>query len=115
MAWEKANLMFPEGHTIVNDDVNIEELSQYDKVIVPRFHFARKMLTRKDILEWTADNNYIIHVLYNVNDYNNRPEIDSCLSVFGNKMVIDYYQRDQFKKRRYSGEVQRAGFNYTGL
>lgn len=117
MAWEKANLMFPDGETNIgrDDSISIDELQNYSEVIMPRYHFARGMIIRKDMLTWTSDNNYMIETLYDVNSYNNKPEEDSCLSVYGNRMVLDYFQRNQFITRRKSGEVQRAGFNYTGL
>ena len=115
MKWEKVNLMFPEGHTIVGDDIPNEELMPYDCVITSRFAYARDMVIRKEELKWTSDGEYTVTVLYDVNELNNKPEEHSCLSVYGNKMVLDYYQRNQYAKRRYCGEVQRAGFNYTGI
>lgn len=116
MSWEKANLMFPEGHTIYgNEDISINQLDIYDNISYPCFYYARNMITKIEQITFTSDNQIKKEILYDINNMNNKPTDLSCLSVYGNRMVQDYYNYDEYKTRRYNGEVQRAGFNYTGL
>lgn len=115
MAWEKINLMFPSNRLAQNEPVNLEELNNYDVISWQTIQYARDMAIKKEKLTWTSDNKFIVETLYDANEFNNVPGNISCLNVYGNRMVLDYFTRAEYKSRRYSGEAQHAGFSYTGL
>lgn len=92
MKWKKVKKMFPSGSIIVNEDLSIKELenSEYTTVSTTENHLGRSMIHRQDQLIWKSDGTFTRTNIYNVYDSICPPEEDSCLSIYGAKMIEDY-------------------------
>lgn len=95
MKWKKAKKMFPSGSILVNEDFTIDELEEYNISVVQATenHYARGMIHRQDELTWENDGTFKRKNVYNVYDTISPPLEDSCLSVYGAKMIKDYITR----------------------
>lgn len=111
MAWELAATMFPEGTTLVGDNCSIDDLAQYEMVRTARQFMARHMVIALEEIVWCSNGDMVRNRPYEVQP-NDAPDNCSCLSVFGNKMVLDYLWKH--KDSTYGG-CENDGFNYTGL
>lgn len=119
--WEKIDEMFPCGF-IPGTNLTVQDIVSQNLPSVTTYmnKVARNMVIQTTIITWFADGTVAINRPYDV-QLTSLPE-ESCLSVFGNKMVMDWRQRDQFAHLQSPQnnevdikEIADAGFNYTGL
>lgn len=95
MAWENAALMFPLGHTNVNEDLMIEDLinNNVRQVRVMRARMARDMVIEEENTIWSSDGFIEREKPYSLL-MSGLPNDQSCLNVFGRKMVLDYMRNN---------------------
>lgn len=95
MTWENAALMFPLGHTNVNEDSTIEDLIKNNirEVRVNRARMARNMVIEEETTSWYSDGFVNREKQYSLLE-SNLPNDKSCLNVFGRKMVLDYMRNN---------------------
>lgn len=114
--WEQETLMemFPNGYVPgTGIDVNTLVSENYEAAACEVSKMARNMLVKREEVTWYANGDVTRATLYDI-QFNNMPE-ETCLSVYGNKMVQDWYQRSQYQRLQEVKTIQNAGFNYTGL
>lgn len=106
--WEKAEIMFPQGH-LPTDGMSVEELKQspIQTVRLLRRRKARDMDIEQYDEVWTSDNQHYFDYKYQVYD---APSINMKrhLSVYGAKMLSDVKNKEIM-------ENEDVGFNYTGI
>jgi len=106
--------MFPNGYVPgLGIDVDTLNDDNYESVKCQVSKLARNMLVKKTEITWYPNGDVTRALLYDL-QFNNLPE-ETCLSVYGNKMVQDWYQRLQYKNLQEAKVIHDAGFNYTGL
>lgn len=102
MAWEQAALMFPLGHTNVDEDLLVDDLikDDYRSVVCMQSKMARNMIIEETKVIWSSDNFVERDVQYSLLD-SPIPDNESCLNVFGRKMVNDYMQKNGIIKMNF--------------
>ncbi len=124
MAWEKFKQTYPNG-IFPGGQVDLDSLTEDSEPIETFFEsMARGMITRNEKITWFSDNRVTHEYIFDLVNTPGDPYPESCLNVYGKKMVsdkinnlvlrnIDGSHNDNLFEE---GDIQiNGGFNYTGL
>ena len=94
MAWDNANIIFPDGEVVLPDEqvISIPELqnSEIKTLYYLRSYEARDMVWKQTMTVYGKDGEYTVLDTYNVNSITPHPVDEPVLNVYGQKMLQDY-------------------------
>ena len=109
MAWDNADVIFPEGYAVLPDGttINNEDLKESGIKTISRGSslMARKMVVQNATTLWGDNGEYALITEYELNNYFPELELDvSPLSLYGKAMLLDHLTQNDIYLEKYNNK-----------